>query len=591
MKVSFKSVRWASIIIVLVSTILASSLILVQLSNHNVQNELAEYAQDTLGKSISNGGLRFAIASNDFPLIKKIIHGYIESNEIYALEIVDPDGNSIYREEKFFDSEITIDKKSFIILPPFDDLKIDEFVIDSGLEVKPLGMINIYFSNGDIHQKIQEHTQYISLIMAMVIIFITGSFLAFNYYNDRALKRTLLQTIKSKNQAEKAETYKDDFIRAITHDINTPVFAVVNLIDFIRRETKDINLSESTKEKIEACYHSSQILSSVTRELFDFEQFQNQSLIEHKENIVIGDLFIFFDKMYQSKFAQSNVNFKLKKPDNDSLNTTICIDHKKITRAVSNLLDNAYKFTHEGIVVLSWSIKGDVLYVSVKDSGIGMSKEKIDRVFDKHTQLEDSITNRFQGRGLGLYYVRCLLDAIDGNVTVSSSEGFGSNFELTFPITYSESKYIEPIETFNMKGTTALIIDDDEDTCVALKAILEDYGIASRTESIPELGLRQLIDDTPDLVFIDYHMPNLSGNVLLAKAKGAGLSKDPIFICITAEADKSTIDKLAEDFRVVMKKSFSKSEIHSVLEIVHQAAIESENIISTIMNAENSDKQ
>jgi signal transduction histidine kinase/CheY-like chemotaxis protein len=583
--ISFISLRWASFIVLFVSTILAGSLILVQVSNHKLQGELALHAQEVLGNSISNGGLPFAIASNDLSLTKKLVKNYIKNDEIFALEIIDNNGNSIFRDEKKNISNITIEKKTFILLPPFDEVTIDELSIESERTYEPLGVVNIYFSDGKTYEKIKEHTVYVGIILAIVILFIIICFLGFYYYNNKALKASLSEAIKLKNQAEEAEIFKDDFIRTISHDINTPVFAVVNLIDFVYRETKDIHLPQHTIEKIEACYHSSKILSSVTRELFDFDQFQTQKLIANNEIVHIGDFFNFFKDMYQSKFESTDVNFDVVTRDNINIDQSISFDYQKLTRAICNIVDNAYKFTVKGVVELSWWIKEGELYVSIKDSGIGISEQKIDKIFLKHTQLENPITNRFQGRGLGLYYVKCLVDAVGGTISVSSKVGVGTIFDIRLPIEY-ETDTTPEIVHFNMKGTTALIIDDDVDTCLALKTILSAYGIHAETASIPELGLQQLIKNTPDIVFVDYHMPNLSGDKLLSKARNSLLSKDPIFVCITAEVDGQTIERLGQDFRVVMKKSFSSNEIHSVLQMIYDTKLKLEQIIGNLLRSD-----
>lgn len=633
--------------VVVISLITASGVSLY--SSYRFDLELAHRSQEIIATSLQKGGLPFAVATQDTGLIESIIETNLQYDEIYAIEIKDAEGNPIHRnEKKLDDSGIKIVPRTLEISSPYESVPLD--TLDSPASTpSSLGTITIYYSTEELEQTILNQVIFAGGILLLAISVIGFLLFLFNrlimryldrtvrtmesiergeklewndsrapslhelrviyeslqrlsttiFERDARLKVSLQEALDAKVAAEQAEHFKDDFIRAISHDIRTPVGVVVNLLGLIDKESARQELDKSLIDKLSACYQSAQVLNDVTSELFDFDQFQNMELVEHREPVELEALFTRITGMYKCKFEDRGIGFCVKH-DNGSSRTPIrrvCLDQKKLTLMIENLIDNALKFTPAGSVTLSWSTADDLLCIRVKDSGIGIPEDKLSVIFDRHTQLQSPITTQHEGRGLGLFYVRRLADAIGATIKVSSKEGIGSVFSVDVPY----SAIVQPVNETpaithekiqvgaantpiarSSDSLRVLIIDDDEATCFTLSEMLAQHGIECGTENIPEIGYKRLIEDAPDLVFIDYHMTGLSGDKLAQKAQQILSSNATFFVCITAESNRKSLAMLNEVFQEVYLKPFDPNRLDLILKQVADSKRVTSSILSSL---------
>ncbi|MGH1486979.1 MAG: ATP-binding protein [Cellvibrionaceae bacterium] len=587
MKGYLKRIKLASLITISISIWLSISFIAVQFLNHNLQREFAAQIQKALSDGILNS-LQFAIISNDIVLITQQVDKLIKNEEIYALEVSDSDGKVLYRKDKENNRNITINTKKYEVFLPFDGIKIDEFSEENSHSQELVGFIKIYFSTEHIDKKIKSHFLYTALILGVAALFVILGFLYFKNHNEKELKKIIENTVSLKNKAEEAEKFKDDFIKAISHDIRRPVGIIVKLLESIYDEIKSNKVKYHSIEKIEACYYSSKTLHSVTEELFNFNQFQQQKLENNREVTNISVLFDSFYNMFKEPFDNKGISFKLVNINNYQKDEFAYFDYKKLSRIVENILDNSLKFTEEGSVTLSWEIENSNLKISIKDTGIGISDNKTEKIFNKHIQLKEQKVDLHEGRGLGLYYAKKLLDAINANVSVDSKIGLGSEFSLSIPIELVTS--FSDTSAFSMVGYTAIIIDSEKGTCLALESILSNYGIKCEVYSIPENGLSKIIESAPDLVFIDFNILKLKNNPLLAKIKKSTALANTIFISMIGGSEEEPMIKMDDHFKTTLRKNpFSSIHLHSMLDDIKKSREETKKIIGSLSQKKDKD--
>lgn len=611
--------------------IITLALSVILYSDYQFNEESLQRSETILSTGLLKGAMPLAVAANDLQLVKSIVHDHLAFEEIYAVEVRTVTGETLYREEKGTRSQVNILPKTYDVVSPYESMEIDSFDGKENVGRKILGSVTIYFSTARIHDRAKQQLYFTASVIGGTILLCFALITIFNRYvsrklalvldvmraikegqqiqnrrkpdgvselividsalrdmantiyeRDDELKITLEEALDAKMVAQKAEEFKDDFIRAISHDIKTPVGVVVNLLELINEDaiakTTDLDLLE----KIAACHQSAKVLLDVTDELFDLEQFQQKTLINKVGETALKDLFDKVASLYQQRFIQKGLMFKVsnRNQQKDDVPEQVLIDESKIILILDNIIDNALKFTSDGLVSLTWKFENDMLLVTIKDSGIGIPEDKLPSIFEKHKQLGDLATNRREGRGLGLYYVKRLIDVMGANMVVSSKPGLGTIFELSIPAQKIDNMPSYPVN-LEAQSFDILIIDDDEGTCIALQGKLKKMGFDSSFECIPEIGFSRLIKEKPDLVFIDYHMPNTSGDQIAINAQKL-LPATSFYVCITAEASEAKLHELEGIFQVVLRKPFNTEGIRNIIErVMHSKTIASK-ILSNI---------
>lgn len=643
----------------MISVIVGSLLVATSVALHSSYRfdlSLAERSQFIISSSLQNGALPFAIATEDNELMRSIIESQMQYEEVYAIEIKNDDGKILYRSEKqLHPTSLTITPRSIEIRSPYESVPLDG--LDTGnlnagspetgnSHTSSLGTLTVYFSSDSLEDAIKSQAIFAGAILLLTIFVIAAVLYLFHriitkhlrmtlktmdaikngqsldwsepvtpslkemhilydslrqlslaiFERDAKLNESLQQALDAKRTAEQAEHFKDDFIRAICHDIRTPVGVVLNLLALIRKDSDKYHLDHSLSDKLNACHQSAQVLDDVMSELFDFDQFQTMELIERKERVNVAEFFDRIAVLYAAKFESKNISFSITRSDTGTpdIPVTASFDQKKVTLIVENIVDNALKFTPSGSVQVEWGIFDHELRLRIKDSGIGIPEDKFGLIFDRHTQLQSPVTSQHEGRGLGLFYVKRLLDVIGATVKISSKLDIGTVFSIYIPITEVDDHSVQTPFNSPMVNKTAsgsnlfseqpvkvLIIDDDEGTCFTLSQMLAQYGIESTCENIPEIGYKRLITDAPDLVFIDYHMTGLSGDKLAQKAQNILSPNATFFVCITAESNRKSLAMLGEIFHEVYLKPFKAEILEDILKNVATSKSVTDTIISS----------
>jgi signal transduction histidine kinase len=255
--------------------------------------------------------------------------------------------------------------------------------------------------------------------------------------SDRALidaRRLAIEEAAARGEADDANQAKSNFLNNISHELRTPLNAVIGYGEILR-ESAQFEGRISDIEDIDKVLLSGTRLLQLVNEILDMSKIAAGGLhIEHRPFDIGNELRLALDMAAPIAMANQNVVTAKIAPD---LGQAVS-DPLRFNQCVLNLLSNAAKFTHDGAIYLEavrhFDPKGDTIIVSVSDTGIGISREDLKRLFKPFTQVDDGTARKYDGAGLGLALTRELARLMGGDVSVTSSPGKGSRFSLTISV-------------------------------------------------------------------------------------------------------------------------------------------------------------
>ena len=391
-----------------------------------------------------------------------------------------------------------------------------------------------------------------------------GGTLIISAIRDITFKKILIdKLIKAKEKAEESDRLKSSFLRTMSHELRTPLNHILGLSNLIPDMTDD----ESVKEFSNLIHKSGSDLLSLIVDILDLAFLEKKEINRQDHTFNIGELYVELKKLLQEVLFKHrkndfiNLNFQI---DDKLLTKIIIADKPKINRVMKNLIKNAVKFTKNGSITLSIENPSkESLTISVKDTGIGISKENQKGIFEFFTQIDDSLTRKFDGTGIGLAISNKIAYAIGGAITVVSELGEGSDFTFTFPIKLqSNTADIQYIKQHfpNLKGKRILIVEDDELSLEIITAMLKPLNCnvckaRNGNEALKEIDSHKDIN----LVLMDMKMPIMNG-LEAAKSIRNDFPNLPI-IALTAYALKKDRKELLDSGCLDIIEKHVKKEI------------------------------
>ena len=360
------------------------------------------------------------------------------------------------------------------------------------------------------------------LFMVSIVAIVTVLILSFFLYRTQCSKKQLAAALKEAQEANVANAAKSAFLHNMSHDIRTPMNAILGYNSLMKKDLTDPKLI-SYQEKIE---QSGNMLLSIINNVLDMARIESgKTDVDESYNeagSIVRELCDIFEvearKKHISLSCETNVKHK-----------NILCDVTKVKEIFANLISNAVKYTPEGGHVtiktqeISCEKKGYARFrTEVVDNGIGMSKEYLPTLFDSFTREQDTTTNKISGTGLGMAIVKKLVNLMHGTITVESEQGKGTKFViiLEHPIAAEayyktkESNYSEAINEYNIQGKHILLAEDNELNAEIATAVLGGMGlIVDRVEDGIQCiaKLQQMPAGSYDLILMDIQMPNMDG--------------------------------------------------------------------------------
>jgi len=443
---------------------------------------------------------------------------------------------------------------------------VPPIIVMTGLENEELGMRAVKEGAQDYLTKNKADSELLSRSIM---------YACERFESNKELKRAYDQLSIAKEIAEKANKAKSVFLANMTHELRTPLNAILGYSLLLQRESE---ITSDQYEKLKIINESGEHLLGLINDILDISKIEAQRISIDLTTIDLMEIFRNLNSLFKVKTFSKGLNIIME--GIDDIPCYIVTDKAKLNQILINLIGNAIKFTENGNIIVRYyteKLKSEVngnlkLVIEVEDTGYGISKEDIDKLFHPFSQAK--IGEVQSGTGLGLSISKNYARLLGGDLTVTSELNKGSLFKLELLVKVgnpknvelnNEKKYILKLVP-NQKKINILVVEDRTESRKLLETYLTIVGFNVKVAENGKKAIELCDKFIPDFVFMDIRMPEMNGFVATKKIRNLEICKSITIVALTAYALENQQDEILQSgFDDFMRKPFNEYEIFNML--------------------------
>ncbi len=357
---------------------------------------------------------------------------------------------------------------------------------------------------------------------------------------QRAVLNILEDYSEAKEKAEESTKLKEAFLANMSHEIRTPMNAIIGFSDILSKG----NLEEKEMEYVRTIKTAGENLLTIINDILDISKIEAGMMTFEEHTFSVKDIFKSLSVMLMGKAKEKDLELEF--VCGPYVPESLLGDPTRLTQIIINLAGNAIKFTQKGKILVTARVNQDVhdsvmLEFSVKDTGIGISTDKLEHIFERFRQAESHITRKYGGTGLGLSIAKQLVELQGGKLSVESVFKEGSVFSFSIPY----KKSVEVVHTaeavgekFNMEALTnlkILLVEDNQLNVKLILSLFSEYKLNLQVAENGSVGIEKLKEHDFDIILMDMEMPVMNGYEAATIIRNDLKYKIPI-IAMTAHA-------------------------------------------------------
>jgi signal transduction histidine kinase/CheY-like chemotaxis protein len=377
--------------------------------------------------------------------------------------------------------------------------------------------------------------------------------------------KTQDKLIKAREESERANKAKTDFLSNMSHELRTPLNGIIGSANLLMHEPATL----SQKKYYDILHHSSDHMLNLINHILDFSKINEGKINLDRNTFNFKHVLSKLSRVYQAQNVNEALTFDF--TIDERLDKNFISDDLRLKQILVNLLSNAFKFTKKGAVslnafVISEDTDAMTIRFSVKDSGVGIKDEQLKKIFESFEQADNSTTRNFGGTGLGLSICKELVKLFNSQLHVDSIYGEGSEFYFTIKAELDKTALIDETKEVaivkDLMGLKMLVAEDNAVNMLVLRTFLKKWNISFDEAVNGSDALQHFIKNDYDVVLLDLEMPIMDGYTTIKEIRKRD-TKTPVVAFTAALYDGMQNDLIGKGFNEYLHKPFNPNDLYN----------------------------